>query len=1145
MSVESLRLRGFKSFGTPCELIFSKGFTAIVGPNGSGKSNILDALRWILGEGGNSTLRVPRQTELLFKGSASVREAKEAEVSLTLAIPGDGAVLKRLYSAEGGSLLIDGKRATGQDLDSVKSRFSMDGQGFAFIGQGEVAAAMKQSPRERRRQLDLLFGIDRYRNRRDDTLKRLEDALAEVERIQTLISELEARRAEIADEVAVAVKAQEILDTLDSLRRDFYFSRRYALELEARDLRSKQQLLHTRRDRAVVWRDFWGRAVQAGEEHLRSQGFDEAAFTARAHELASRRDVLQRQSFQAATQIRSILDDRAALKEEREKLAEQEASLREEQQRVQAEEAKHRERLEECRAALDARLKAFEEGKANLERERAHRQSLRDELAERQLFCSRTEAELRALSASGESEASELERLREEAQRRTETGKTLVLQLEKLEAKHARLLDEHTTVYASCQKQAASLQQMKRERARLEAELDSLRDSAESSYPEPVRVLLSASRLGRMRSRPEVAVEAFSCGANIAPALDAYLGARRFWLLVHTMEEAQEGIALLKQRRSSRGVTYLPLERCRPRDRDYRFKLPTKGIVGWGMDLIDVREPWGPALSHMMGDLLIVEAYDLGSALVRQGARFPIVTLEGEVFSPAGTVSGGQSRQQGGVIANNRQAAEAQTSIEDLRKRIEELETSLKANEAQEAKLAEELDAVAGEREQVRADAAAEQRALTSVSASIERLTSEGAEAQGRIRALEEELNKAQARMKELEAALAELGDLPDGEPDSALAPLRSELSLAEERLRGTLAIAERIRHEQETLTARRATLEDEFEEGRNTEAEKRKLLGEIGRERLTIHHEEQELRRRFEEEQGRVRRAHLRLERLRTRSARAGDTLAQKESEIAAAASRQTAIESECHQLIELWDEKYPYNVLRGREVAEEAKTTGDTQGPAALTASLRRLERELKSLGSYNLGALSEDASLKERIEFLTEQLEDVRSGVEELRGLIRETDAQVETTFTSAMAEIDTRFNALFQRLLGGGEARLTLQEGESIWDRGVEIYARPPGKNLQNISQLSGGEQALTAIAQLFSAMEVAKVPLAVLDETDAALDEYNLIRFADLAKEYSQTIQLIVVTHRRTTMERADLIYGVTMVEPGLSKIVGIDVENYR
>jgi chromosome segregation protein len=210
-----------------------------------------------------------------------------------------------------------------------------------------------------------------------------------------------------------------------------------------------------------------------------------------------------------------------------------------------------------------------------------------------------------------------------------------------------------------------------------------------------------------------------------------------------------------------------------------------------------------------------------------------------------------------------------------------------------------------------------------------------------------------------------------------------------------------------------------------------------------------------------------------------------------------------------------------------------------------MRRLERELRALGSYNLGALSEDESLTERIDYLTEQSEDVKTGIDELKQLIGETDSQVETLFTRNMADIDDRFGALFQRLFAGGEARLTLQEEGAIWDKGVEIYARPPGKRLQNISQLSGGEQSLTAIAHLFAALEVARMPLAVLDEVDAALDEYNLIRFADLAKEYSQRLQLLVMTHRRTTMERADLIYGVTMVEAGLSKIVGIDVENYK
>ena len=680
------------------------------------------------------------------------------------------------------------------------------------------------------------------------------------------------------------------------------------------------------------------------------------------------------------------------------------------------------------------------------------------------------------------------------------------------------------------------LQQLRRERTRQEAELDALKENTESSlYPEPVRLLLSASRLNRMRSRPEVVAEAFSCPTDIAPALEAYLGGRQYWLLVPSFDEAQEGIELLKQRRAGR-VTYLPLERCRPRTPDLRFRLPMRGVVGWAAELIIPRAPWEPALRHLLGDLLVVEGYALGSGLVKDGARFPIVTLEGEVFAPSGTVSGGRMRQSAGAIGRNRQMAEAEERIGELKRRIALVETRLKTGEDEERRLAAERDEAAAAMERARNDRLAAQRTLASLAASIERAEREGAEAAGEAASLEERLGEAKWRIEELDSELSGFGKLPDSEENSSVVGgLRSELSLAGERLRGTRAVAERMDREHGALTARVVEALEELRAGESEERAGRETLLRIGRECLSVHRDETELRRKLEEERGKVRRGHLRLERLRGREQRASASLASLSGEIAGTAERLSSVQAERGQLIELWDDKYPYN----------AAEAGEVEGGRDLTGSLRRLERELRALGNYNLGALSEDVSLTERVDFLTEQLEDVRNGVGELRTLIEETDAQVEASFSRAMADIDSRFNALFQRLFAGGEARLTLQEEGSVWERGVEIYARPPGKKLQNISQLSGGEQSLTAIAHLFSALEVAKMPLAVLDEVDAALDEYNLIRFADLAKEYSRSLQLIVMTHRRTTMERADLIYGVTMVEPGLSRIVGIDVENYR
>ena len=1121
MSIEHLHLKGFKSFGSCCEFSFPAGFTAIVGPNGSGKSNILDGLRWILGEGSPSALRIVRQSDLLFQGSATVPPAKEAEVALRLSGADGTATLRRQYSAEGGAVLqVDGARIRMQDLDEVKARFMLEGESFAFIGQGEVSEAIHQRPMQRRHHLELLFGIDRYRRRREETNLRLESALSEVQRIETLIRELENRREEIAPEVAVAVEAQGILDNLEVLRRDFYFSRRFALEDRERELRSQQQSLRAHEDLARQWHGLWRSAVSAAEERLRSQGFDESAFLAREQEFTARKDALRRQAFQTWMRVRAILGERSVLDEERGRLEEEERLLRAERERTRAEEALQEARLAELQQTLAERLKEMEESRASLERERLRRQALRDEHAERSLFVSRSEARLRALSAAEEEGRVELARLREERERLE--GGTGEPELAHWEERHRTLAEAHAAAYTACQKDAAVLQQLRRERTRQEAELDALKENTESSlYPEPVRLLLSASRLNRMRSRPEVVAEAFSCPTDIAPALEAYLGGRQYWLLVPSFDEAQEGIELLKQRRAGR-VTYLPLERCRPRTPDLRFRLPMRGVVGWAAELIVPRAPWEPALRHLLGDLLVVEGYALGSGLVKDGARFPIVTLEGEVFAPSGTVSGGRMRQSAGAIGRNRQMAEAEERIGELKRRIALVETRLKTG--------------AAAMERARNDRLAAQRTLASLAASIERAEREGAEAAGEAASLEERLEEARRRIEALDSELSGFGKLPDSEENSSVVGgLRSELSLAGERLRGTRAVAERMDREHGALTARVVEALEELRAGESEERAGREALSRIGRECLSVHRDETELRRKLEEERGKVRRGHLRLERLRGREQRASASLASLSGEIAGTAERLSSVQAERGQLIELWDDKYPYN----------AAEAGEVEGGRDLTGSLRRLERELRALGNYNLGALSEDVSLTERVDFLTEQLEDVRNGVGELRTLIEETDAQVEASFSRAMANIDSRFNALFQRLFAGGEARLTLQEEGSVWERGVEIYARPPGKKLQNISQLSGGEQSLTAIAHLFSALEVAKMPLAVLDEVDAALDEYNLIRFADLAKEYSRSLQLIVMTHRRTTMERADLIYGVTMVEPGLSRIGGIDVENYR
>ncbi|GHV33006.1 chromosome partition protein Smc [Synergistales bacterium] len=1189
MSIESLRLKGFKSFGTACDFAFSEGFTAIVGPNGSGKSNILDALRWVLDDGSPRALRIERQSGLIFQGSATVNPASMAEVVLKLKQKDAEkpeplvSALRRQYTAEDGSVLrVDDVKIRFQDLVDFKARFMLEGDSFAFIGQGDITKAIEQGPMERRRHLELLFGIDRYRKKREDTSLKLNLALTEMARITTLVTELETRRKEIAPEVAVAVEAKGILDNLENIRRDFYFTKRLSVEKKEREIKRQMQLTSEHSDEAASWKNLWLLALSAAEEKMRIEGFDEGGFLAREQELLARKDSLRRQSFSCSTKLKGILSDRAENVSETARVEAVVLSVRAELDKNKKEEREIERARDEKRIALEETLRLMEENRAAAERERMRRQTLRDEHAAAALRLSHQEAKLKALSSGGENLKAELDNLAAERASHVAAASKLEMETKALDDAYKKLAFAHSDAYAVCQKYAALSQQLKREQVRQEAELDAAKENTEGSiYPEPTRLLLSASRLGRMKSRPEVVAETFSCPPNIAPALEAYLGGRQFWLLVKTFDEAQEGIELLKQRRAGR-VTYLPLETCRARFPDSRFRLPVSGVVGWAAELITPRSPWEPALQHLLGDLLIVSDYPLGSRMVKDGARFPIVTIEGEVFSPAGTVSGGRMRQSGGAISHNQKMSELAVQIDSLKRRVKETEAELSKAEKQEQKAGAESESLGASLLNKQKELQAEQKSIQIIDADVLRLESEIAAGGAEIGILEDETAALSARISELDIELNNASGAssepsePDKSPDSAdssVSAQKSEIDLLEERLRGAVNMNERVGRELKEFEARLCALKENALRGHIEEAEIKKQLTSFGRESFEVWGALAALRLSLAEAREKAGRLHNRRERLKSRSQKAEANVAGLAAELAALNERMERARDEEAELQEMWEEKYPYDSKEAARIASD-RAEAERAGEKDLAATMRRLERDLRALGPYNAGALSEDDSLIERIDYLGEQSEDVRSGIDELQKLIAETDAQVDTMFTRALNDINNRFNALFQRLFTGGEARLTLQEPRgdaqnpvvqtdsqsaadfddfnssassgpgSVWNRGVEIYAMPRDKRLPSMSLLSWGERSLIAIAYLFAAIEVARMPFAVLDEVDAALDERNVIRFSDLAKEYSKKMQLIVITHKRATMERADFIYGVTMAEPGLSKIVGIDVENY-
>lgn len=1158
MYIERLHLKGFKSFGTPQELIFSRGLTAIVGPNGSGKSNLLDALRWVLGDGGLQRLRIARQGDLLFSGSPSVPAASKAEVTLSLREDGGsgaaGCLLRRNYSLETGAVItVDGARARLGDLDEIKRQWKLEGDQFAFIGQGEVAEAIRQRPSQRRAYLDLLFGIDRYRRKRTEAAAKLLAAEEESLRLEALAAELANRRDEIAPAVGLASRAKIIRDSLDEKRKIHYFHRRRTAEEDLAALDREITAIGNSAALRLRWKRVWQSGRDSFLTERDSLGEERKNLEYAREEINRKREELRRSSFAAAAAVRemrsrqapmageeeALILRRAEIAAEKDELLSREERLSRELEAATLERDGLRARMDELSEAFDRERQREESRSRTLAALGAERDTVRSGIGAREAFladCRTRIGEARAILASLEKEAGECE-----------SRIAALLEREK------EVIEAHGSAFASSRKTAAALQQARREISALEGAAEDLKNAESSSYPEPVRFLVSAGRLGRLRVDLAVAAETFTCAPAVARALEAYLGGRQYWVFVKTLSDAGACIEMLKERRAGR-ATFLPQEKSRPRRPDPAGLRPEDGAVGWALDLITPVDEWKDCVAHLVGDLLIVRDFAAGSALAARGVRYPVASLEGEVFLSSGTVSGGRERHAEGAIERRRKIRECLDRLEEVKKAAASLGSALEKEEAAERARGTEKETIALELGKAKSLLDEKKRDRALEAASLERLEKEARRA---AEDMEAKGKRLAAILCEMEALSARPAEAAGGEDYSSLsgrlAGAESASALIAERLAAAADLRARAAAELERVEERldRLALEKESISSREAAELARLKKQGLGQGILAAEVREKEkalaaLREREKSLERRLARASAKFDRARDRASAA-------EEEGKSLAARRESLAAELVRLTDTWDGQYPY-------VPSEAPFPADGE---SASVSVRRLERELKALEPVEWGVLSENSSLVSRISFLEDQLSDVRSAISGLRELIGETDRHVGALFDGALERINGRFNSLFQRLFGGGEARLRLQsreepaegeeEGEDTappWDRGVEIVARPPGKHMQSLAQLSGGEQSLTAIAYLFASMEAAGAPLAVLDEVDAALDESNLLRFGDLAREYSSPsdrgsgMQLIVMTHRRATMERADILYGVTLAEPGLSAVVGMKAEDW-
>jgi chromosome segregation protein len=1177
--LKRLELYGFKTFADRTSLEFGPGVIGIVGPNGSGKSNLADAILWSLGEQGAKSLRMNRAGDVIFAGSESKRRLGVAEVSLTLdntdgALPLDFSeitITRRVFRTGEGEYFINRVPCRLRDIHELLLDTGIGKNAYSMIGQNEIDRILSVRSEDRREIFEQAAGIQRYRQRKIESGRKLERVEANLLRVNDIIHELETQLGPLAQQSETAREYKRLSKELFDLKLSLMVHQRRAMrenlenakqrqleldqEIERARTRSHQlaaeevqlratlQELESRLDET---RNLVGRLASECE---RAEGRRNLA-QQRIEDLKAQQEQAQEELGQLAAQRQSAEQELAGAEEERPALA---SRIAEVQAEVEARESS----IREAAGALRQTGKSAEELRAE------HYDTLR-ELADARNRLGQCESLLEAARARLARLAEQREALRREREELGSQAAEAARAAEQIRARRdeqageiaaLRLEQEATEASAGAisERQLALREELSAVRSR-RAALEEMERSHEGLRA-GVRAVLSAVEQGRLRDDYRTVAQLISAPKELEAAIEAALGPAAGDLVVPTPEEAVAAIAFLKETKAGR-ATFLPKSSMRvgPRPAGLAELSGKRGYRGAAADLITCAEGADEIVEHLLGRVLVVETLDDALGLSRDSAGWrAIVTLDGDVVRPWGAITGGSRPQQASFIGRGREIAELGEEgarIEQELARITEdlsraQQRSRAAKEQANSRL-DEVERVTGELSSAEGGAdliaakvrlaaerdealAAEQRSLEEESAQTQQ---ERAEAVARVEEFERRQSTAELAMTQTESELAASRDARE-ELTSTTSELRVQLAAAQGEsrtlearigtIRQSLRLLDTAIHEKRSLSERLVAAEQEAVSGlreRSADCERLHAAHQQADQELARCQEE---RKQLLDGLGANREAaasnRADLEALQNRMHRLEIRLTQMQSEV-----------EFCERTIA--DE---YRI----SLEEAEQRCQPIESRTAAQQRVKELQAAVEALGDVNIGSIEEYERVKERLEFLGGQRADLEAAREDLRQAIVEIDREATTRFLAAFDQIQRCFQEFFVRLFGGGRAELSLTDSGNVLECGIDVTVTVPGKKTRDLLQLSGGERALTAAAILFALLKVKPSPFVILDEVDAPLDDSNIGRYSDLLREFAQQSQFIIITHNKGTMEAADVLYGVTVEEAGASKIIGM------
>lgn len=1174
MYFKRLEMHGFKSFAEPVVIEFHEGVTCIVGPNGSGKSNISDAIRWVLGEQSPKMLRGGKMEEVIFSGTASRKSRGMAEVTLVIdnstgILPIDYnevAITRRMYRSGESEYLINNNHCRLRDIRELIMDTGIGVDGYSLIGQGKIADIVSSKPESRREIFEEAAGVVMYKSKKAESERKLAGANANLERVNDIIGEIEGRIDGLREDSAKAKEYLELKDRYRELEINITLknvekldSSNSTLKEDADQLAENIEKL-TAKKKEMDEKLTEGRARNESLEQLGSDARDK--LLSKVEEINKLTNKSQLDSEKAA----AIDRDYARISEEISQLEEK-----------LAREAENAESLEANKDAVLAELKAEEDklGEKVEAYNRVTEESLKlsetIENAKNQMFSlhsrvSAKRSEAKSMESYKESLAKRKEQILSEGAEIQESTKAFREAVEKAEARqkeNMRLMDEAAEELKSVREDSifrnnniktltAQAEDIRIRAGQLTARKKTIEEMENNyeGYNGAVRFIMKSN----IKGIDGVVAELMKVPAGLEIAVETALGAGMQNIVCEKDANAKEAINLLKSNKAGR-LTFLPIESVKASPVNVSRAISgAPGFRGLAADLVEYDGKYESVFRYLLGRVAVVDNMDRAVALSKaagNGLRF--VTLDGEIINASGAITGGKYKNATANLLARRSEIEKlkqdidtmkeeykgveeqldseKKKAEELASKIEDIETRRRDLELEAADISAKLNMLAESGKDAEQNTAKKERELAAIEQDFENAVkmSEEAfrhadEAEAEIERLNEEINGKLEEYEKIKEKVSEAAE--------EITAARIAKTDRDNKFESVCQLLSRVQDAIDDFTIQ---IDDRNDMLEVLEQEKNKLLfnsEDVGDTVKALSEEKMELEdyiARISQEKA------VLVEELNTLNAEyysVGDSLNayqdQKYQQEIKLAKNETQLDTIKEKL---WDE---FEISYAQ--ALEFKKENFALAPAVKES--REIRNRMRELGDINVGAIKEYEQVSERYGFLTEQRADITAAMDELKAIINDMEKTIKTRFKENFDQIVVNFEEIFKELFGGGHAELRLDDEDNPLEAGIEIIAQPPGKKLQNINLMSGGEKTMTAIALMFAVLKTKPTPFCILDEVEAALDDANIDRFAEYLRKFHE-IQFAIVTHQKATMEHADVLYGVTMPEQGISKVLSL------